>query len=457
MKRVLFLRSLTDKELATNKDWARLTLELSEFMQGEVQVEAAPMSSLAFLVDGRSSRVWHPQLGWDVADFDLVIFRRVGNELEKATSIAHYLNSKRVPFIDQYILRPGKGKLSGAFLRAGNGIPVPRTFCGTIEIYKRLFQDKPLLSYPFVLKADNGRKGLDNYLVYNYNELLSVLNKSKHLDMIAQEFIPNDGDLRVLMLNGIPRLVIERKGKAGSHLNNTSRGGTATLLPVSVLSSQVQSDCKRAVQLEELQVAGVDIIVNKINGRHYFLEVNRAPQITTGAFTDEKLNAYTTMVEELVEESARSKSLQAIGRVENVQIKDFTTIPARIDTGAKTSAIWASNIYEKDGILHFTLFDKESGYYTGDEISTADFHKRIVASSNGEEEERWVVKLLFGLKGRKIRASFTLANRSKQTYPVLVGRNVLRGKFVVDVKQGQPLKEAEKLRSQQLQKRLSKE
>jgi hypothetical protein len=41
-----------------------------------------------------------------------------------------------------------------------------------------------------------------------------------------------------------------------------------------------------------------------------------------------------------------------------------------------------------------------------------------------------------------------------QVYPVLIGRNVLRGKFIVDVKRGKPLIHQERLRSMRLRQRL---
>jgi ribosomal protein S6--L-glutamate ligase len=118
-------------------------------------------------------------------------------------------------------------------------------------------------------------------------------------------------------------------------------------------------------------------------------------------------------------------------------------IPARIDTGARTSTVWASDIREQSGILQFVLFEKESEYYTGEQVTAVEFGKIIVTPSNGMAEERFVVKLQVQLAGKKIRASFTLANRSTQTYPVLVGRNVLRNKFVVDVATGKDLLDSE--------------
>lgn len=114
---------------------------------------------------------------------------------------------------------------------------------------------------------------------------------------------------------------------------------------------------------------------------------------------------------------------------------DLKDVPARIDTGARTSAIWASDITELgDGKLSFKLFDNTSKLFTGKIIVCDEFEMREVTPSNGIIENRYMVKILVIIGGRRIRARFTLANRSTQKYPVLVGRNILRGKFVVDIK-----------------------
>lgn len=149
--------------------------------------------------------------------------------------------------------------------------------------------------------------------------------------------------------------------------------------------------------------------------------------------------------------------LITIGRSEEVGLpeRNLNSIPARIDTGAKTSSIWVTNVHEHDGKLEFYLFGTKSTYFTGELITAKHFEKRMIASSNGELQERYVVKLLVDLAGKKIRASFTLADRSGQVYPVLIGRNILRGKFLVDVKIGKPLTDQEKKHSRALQARLS--
>jgi hypothetical protein len=127
---------------------------------------------------------------------------------------------------------------------------------------------------------------------------------------------------------------------------------------------------------------------------------------------------------------------KVIGQVEAIDLPEQSIfdVPARIDTGARTSALWASNIRKTDNGLVFKLFDVESKFYTGKDIICNEFEMRQVTPSNGVAEDRYMIKMLVIISGKKIRARFTLANRSTQKYPVLVGRNILRGKFVVDVK-----------------------
>ncbi|EDK72427.1 protein of unknown function DUF785 [candidate division TM7 genomosp. GTL1] len=152
-----------------------------------------------------------------------------------------------------------------------------------------------------------------------------------------------------------------------------------------------------------------------------------------------------------------SKAMKIVGRAEKISFPelDLVKVPAKIDTGAESSAIWASNIEEKNGELSFTLFDTPSEFYTGKPIKTRKYDELVVVSSNGQSQQRFRVQLLVKIKGKKVRGSFTLANRTTQVYPVLVGRKLLLGKFLVDVRTGRPLRKKERQRSQALQSLLS--
>ncbi len=450
MKKILFIKPFKSRDTIDDSDWNGIEDSLSSKQGGEFDVLIADFNQLIYLADGKQSKIWHATLGYDIAGFDLVVIRRVGDEMEKAISIAHYLNGKRRCFIDTYLLTQGKGKLSGAFLRSSKGIPVPHTvWCASDNLDKIA----GALTFPLVAKADNGRKGKDNYLVYDFQKLKDIVQSNPDTMYVLQPFIENDGDYRILVLNGKPSLAIHRKGAKGSHLNNTSSGGTASITPVDDLDAKLLKTSVSAARHEELQVAGVDIIIDKQTSKYYVLEVNRAPQLATGAFTDQKLEAYAGMISDLVGGNPVEFHLPILGSVEDVQLADEKTkVKARVDTGAKTSAVWASDVKLENGLLHYRLFGPTNRHYSGKVYTTKRFSETAIASSNSIVEKRYKVKMNIDIAGRKIKGSFTLADRKSQVYPVLVGRNILSNKFIVDVKFGKPLHKDEKRRTGELRK-----
>jgi len=129
------------------------------------------------------------------------------------------------------------------------------------------------------------------------------------------------------------------------------------------------------------------------------------------------------------------KKLQIIGSNERISIgKRAIDVPAKIDTGADTSSIWASHIrVGKDGILRFRLFDEGSKYYSGKVYKRTDYKVAAVRSASGHVQVRYRTHFTITLAGRKIRVLFNLSDRSKNQYPVLIGRRTVVGKFIIDV------------------------
>ena len=130
----------------------------------------------------------------------------------------------------------------------------------------------------------------------------------------------------------------------------------------------------------------------------------------------------------------KSSKNSVIGSTELIQVAGIKKVPAKVDTGADTSAIWASNIdMEKDGTLVFCLFGPKSPFYTGEVLKTSDYLVRNVRSSHGDVQIRYRVKLPVVINGEAFSTTFTLANRTRNHFPVLIGRHTLEGKFLVDV------------------------
>ncbi|MDO7877287.1 RimK/LysX family protein [Hymenobacter sp. ASUV-10] len=139
--------------------------------------------------------------------------------------------------------------------------------------------------------------------------------------------------------------------------------------------------------------------------------------------------------------SAARPPKRLLGRRELVDFPAFALvgIEAKVDTGAYTSAIHCTDIHtEADAqgrpVLCVRLLDPDHPGFDGQPLEFADFGLRDIRSSNGEVQERYVIRAVVRLYGEDFTAEFSLSDRSDMKYPVLLGRSLLRqGRFVVDV------------------------
>lgn len=124
-----------------------------------------------------------------------------------------------------------------------------------------------------------------------------------------------------------------------------------------------------------------------------------------------------------------------LGRSDRVDLPDLglQNIHAKIDTGAYSCSLHCSHARVIDGQLEFILLDEEHPEFTGTPFRVTDFVQREVRNSFGEAELRYVIKSLIRIHGRLIRAEFSLSNRGNLRFPVLLGRKILRHRFVIDV------------------------
>jgi hypothetical protein len=86
-----------------------------------------------------------------------------------------------------------------------------------------------------------------------------------------------------------------------------------------------------------------------------------------------------------------------------------------------------------DGKLKFVLLDEEHPEFTGRKYSFKKFEQREIKNSFGEAELRYVIKTKIKILGHLIRAEFSLSNRGNLKFPVLLGRKILRKRFLIDV------------------------
>ena len=127
---------------------------------------------------------------------------------------------------------------------------------------------------------------------------------------------------------------------------------------------------------------------------------------------------------------------QVVGATELIFIENANlNFKARVDTGAKTSSIHAEGI-EVD--LSGDPRGKSISFY----VVTKEGQSRKIQSrvnsvvkvrTSEQSEHRYVVPLVMKWKSSKKTVLVTLNDRSSMEYRLLLGRNWLRGDFVVDV------------------------
>jgi hypothetical protein len=127
--------------------------------------------------------------------------------------------------------------------------------------------------------------------------------------------------------------------------------------------------------------------------------------------------------------------MQTLGRSDRVDLPGLglENIHAKIDTGAYTCSLHCSNTEVVNGKLQFVLLDEEHPEFTGRTYTFKKFDQREIKNSFGEAELRYVIKTKIKIFDRLIRAEFSLSNRGNLKFPVLLGRKILRKRFLIDV------------------------
>ncbi|MDZ4275605.1 MAG: RimK/LysX family protein [Erythrobacter sp.] len=128
------------------------------------------------------------------------------------------------------------------------------------------------------------------------------------------------------------------------------------------------------------------------------------------------------------------RTLPVVGWRELVSLPELglNDIPAKIDTGARTSSLQAIVLddFLRDG-ERFVRFAVDWGGVRH-QCEAVHVDIRGITSSNGDRQERFVIKTPLTIGNLTFRAEISLADRSQMQFPMLIGRTALRRRMVVD-------------------------
>lgn len=111
-------------------------------------------------------------------------------------------------------------------------------------------------------------------------------------------------------------------------------------------------------------------------------------------------------------------------------------IKAKIDTGARTSALHAENIdiFQRNGEswVRFEVRPHQRSLRDGAWAEFPLFDRRVVRSSSGHEEFRAVIRPEVEVMGQRFAIELSLTNRDEMGFRMLLGRHAVKGRFLVD-------------------------
>jgi len=125
-----------------------------------------------------------------------------------------------------------------------------------------------------------------------------------------------------------------------------------------------------------------------------------------------------------------------IGWCEMVDIPSLglSQVHAKMDTGAVTSSIHATRIkpISRDGKPYVEFWFRLNSSEKPKRYEALLVDRRMVRSSNGEKQDRYVISAQFCFGKLCWNGQLTLANRRSMAFPLLIGRRTLRRGFLVN-------------------------
>ena len=298
------------------------------------------------------------------------------------------------------------------------GIKQPKTVLINDPEKSVLAFDKLDTNFPVIMKTLRGSKGVGVLFIESEKSLDSIvqlINKQdEDTDLLLQEYIKTDYDVRVLVLGGKVLATMKRPVIEGDFRSNVSLGSKPEKIKLTEIEIEASLLAAKAVN-------GVWTAVDFIPSRNrekdapFIIEVNSSPG-TEGIEEASGQNISKEIITFFSEKKNWVKVPSECGYKEIVSIKPFGEIVAKFDTGnSGMSVIHANNMKVIGKQIKWTLLGKT---ITSD-IIRKEYIK--VGGLRNYEEDRYVVKLDVDFLGGLYEVEFTLDDREERT-PILFDR-----------------------------------
>ena len=272
-----------------------------------------------------------------------------------------------------------------------------------------------------ILKTLRGSKGVGVLFVESERALTSIVQllfkQDKSADILIQEYIKTEFDIRVLILGGKVIATMQRDVVEGDFRSNASLGAKVKTYNLSEL--EIEHSIRAAKSIGGLFTA-VDFIPSNDpeNKAPYILEINSSPG-TEGIEKANKKNIVKDIIMHFSNPNLRYTIPSECGWEEVVTVKPFGELTGKFDTGNyKYPVIHAEDIKVNGKKVTFTTHDK---------TITTNLVGKYVSVTGGGEDERLVVELEFEFAGTNFgKIEFGLDDRDRMGTDVLLNRKLMR-------------------------------
>jgi ribosomal protein S6--L-glutamate ligase len=301
------------------------------------------------------------------------------------------------------------------------GIRQPKTTLIHDPEKSALAFDKLGTKMPVIMKTLRGSKGVGVLFIESEKALDSIvqliMKQDEDTDLLLQEYIPTDYDVRVLVLGGKVLASMKRPVIEGDFRSNVSQGSEPEKLKLTEL--EIEESLKAAKAVNGLWTA-VDFIPSKNREKEppFVIEVNSSPG-TEGIEEATGQNISKEIIEFFADKKNWVKVPSECGYKEIVAIKPFGQIIAKFDTGnSGMSVIHAEDTKVSGKNVTWSLLGKTitSNIIRKEEIS--------VGGLRDYDETRYVIKLDVEFLGTMYETEFTLDDRKDRT-PILFDREFM--------------------------------
>lgn len=307
MTKIKTILTLVDASRTTTRSFVELIAK--NFKNENTKIELGLFDDLTFVFGGDSIEV---QLkGKDITEYDLIYIRKAGSDYSiLATSLALCLNYLHIPFFDSLHGRFGGrcNKLTSLLRLFTQGIEVPKTiYICKVDSESEYGKIAAHLGVPFIAKDMSIQRGKGVFLIHSIEDLQKlpkIKGQNNSSPYIFQKLIQKEHEYRMLVLKNKVGVWEEKIAVEGEFRNNVALGAREVFLNIQNIPSDMKELAVKAAQALGIEVAGVDIIVEKETGKLYVLEGNRGPGLTY----DESISYEFKALAEFFEREVSEKS-----------------------------------------------------------------------------------------------------------------------------------------------------